>query len=107
MTRLALPLLVVVLLLPTVSSGEDLDDARKAELAYFLTQDCGSCHGLTLKGGLGKPLTPDALSVFTDEDLLGTILDGRPGTAMPPWRGVIDEADARYLVRLLREGGQK
>ena len=107
MIKLAAPLLALLTLLPSVSLGDDVGDARKAELAYFLTQDCGSCHGLTLKGGLGKPLTPDVLSVFTDEDLLVTILDGRPGTAMPPWRGVINEAEARYLVRLLREGGRK
>ena len=87
----------------TATAGE-LAEARKADLSYFLTQDCGSCHGLKLTGGLGKPLTPAALSLFSDADLVATILDGRPGTAMPPWRGVIDETDARFLVKLLREG---
>ena len=26
---------------------------RQAELIYRVEQDCGSCHGLTMKGGLG------------------------------------------------------
>ena len=107
MPRLIALVFAMVSWIPLAAGADGLSGSRQAELAYFLTQDCGSCHGLTLKGGLGKPLTPAALAAFSDEDLLATILDGRPGTAMPPWRGVIDEADARYLVRLLREGGQK
>jgi len=99
-------LVALSLFLVLPAGAAEPDAARKAELSYFLTQDCGSCHGLKLTGGLGKPLTPDALSGFTDTDLLTTILNGRPGTAMPPWRGVINEDDARYIIRLLREGKQ-
>ena len=77
---------------------------RQAELRYLLAQDCGSCHGLTLKGGLGPALTADALAGKPPQFLQLTILHGRPGTAMPPWRGILTEAETRYLVDLLLSG---
>lgn len=80
------------------------DAERRAELRYLLAQDCGSCHGLTLKGGLGPALTVDALDGKPAEFLQFTIAHGRPGTAMPPWRGILSEAEIRYLVDLLRSG---
>lgn len=80
------------------------DAARQAELRYLLEQDCGSCHGLTLKGGLGPALTPDKLAGKPVEFLQWTILHGRPGTAMPPWRGMLSEADSRWLAEQLLSG---
>jgi cytochrome c55X len=77
---------------------------RERELTALLLQDCGSCHGLTLKGGLGPPLLPQNLTGKPDELLLATILDGRPCTAMPPWRPLLSEEEARWLVERLRAG---
>ena len=79
-----------------------LDAARKLQLDSLLSQDCGSCHGMTLKGGLGSPLTLDAMRAQDDDTLLYTILEGRPGTPMPPWKMMLSEADARWLVRRLK-----
>ena len=78
--------------------------ARQQELIYLLKQDCGSCHGLTLKGGLGPALLPAALKTKSVDYLATTILDGRPGSAMPPWRGMVNEDEARWLAQRLREG---
>jgi cytochrome c55X len=80
------------------------DAARQAELLYLLNQDCGACHGLTRKGGLGPPLLPENLKDRPDSLLVTTILDGRPGTPMPPWRGELSEQDAQWLVGALRRG---
>lgn len=77
---------------------------RQAELRYLLAQDCGSCHGLTLKGGLGPALTPSALAGKPPEFLQLTILDGRRGTAMPPWRGLLTEQESRWLADRLLAG---
>ena len=38
------------------------DPERARELVHIVRQDCGSCHGLTLKGGLGPALTAEALA---------------------------------------------
>ncbi len=77
---------------------------RQRELLHLLRHDCGSCHGLTLKGGLGRPLLPQALAGRDAETLAGIILDGIPGTPMPPWRGILSRQDARWLARRLKEG---
>ncbi len=80
------------------------DAARRAALTNLLLQDCGSCHGLTLKGGLGPALLPARLAQRDDADLVGAILDGVPGTPMPPWRPELTEDEAAWLVRLMKRG---
>jgi cytochrome c55X len=83
-------------------SAEEIADAGK--LANLVRQDCGSCHGLTLRGGLGKPLTSESLRAWDREQLVSIILDGVPGTPMPPWRALLSERDARWIADRLRQG---
>lgn len=78
--------------------------ARQTELLYLVRQDCGSCHGLRMEGGLGVPLTPKALKGKDVEGLKLTILQGRPGTTMPPWNPFISEAEAGWIVDMLIKG---
>ena len=100
--------LAAVLLAPIASSaGEAVDqppEARQRQLLRMLRQDCGSCHGLHLTGGLGPALTARALKDKPPESLTATIVSGRPGTAMPPWRRFLSEAEAQWLVARMREG---
>lgn len=77
---------------------------RQNELLYLLEEDCGSCHGLRLKGGLGPPLRPADIASTSDAALIDAILNGRPGTPMPPWDIEISEAEVRWLVGRLRTG---
>lgn len=77
---------------------------RTRELVRMVRQDCGSCHGLTLRGGLGSPLLPDNLRDKPPEGLVQTILMGRPGTAMPPWKAFLSEAEADWIVAQLLRG---
>jgi cytochrome c55X len=86
------------------SAAADPAPARQRELLHLLTQDCGSCHGLTLKGGLGPALTPDALAGKAPVMLQAVILHGRPGTPMPPWKAFMTEIEAAWLVEQLRAG---
>lgn len=80
------------------------DAARQRELLTLLRQDCGSCHGMRLTGGLGPALTPGALRDKPRESLAATIVHGRPGTAMPPWRRFLSDADASWLAGRMIEG---
>lgn len=73
-------------------------------LAHMVKQDCGSCHGLTMKGGLGRPLTTEALDGKPAEVLAAIILDGIPGTAMPPWRPLLTEDEALWMAIYLKRG---
>lgn len=78
--------------------------ARRGELITLVRQDCGSCHGLTLKGGLGPALLPEALKDKPAASLQATILYGRNGTAMPPWQRFLTEAEAEWIVSQLQKG---
>jgi len=80
------------------------DPVRQRELLHLLKQDCGSCHGMRLTGGLGPALTPEALRTKPAASLVATIVSGRPGTAMPPWRRFVSEAEAEWLVARLVVG---
>ncbi len=97
-----IPLAAIVLSMCAAATA--IEPARQTELKYLLEQDCGSCHGMTLKGGLGPALLPANLDGKPDGLLIATILEGRPGTAMPPWRGLLTEAEAEWLVEQLRKG---
>jgi len=78
--------------------------ARQAELIHLLKQDCGSCHGMTLKGGLGPPLLPKIMAGRPPEALRDIILNGVPDTPMPPWRSELSVSDADWLVHILQHG---
>ncbi|MBT4162818.1 MAG: cytochrome c [Gammaproteobacteria bacterium] len=78
--------------------------ARQAELKHLLLHDCGSCHGMTLNGGLGPALTPDVLENKPAEYLFQVISNGLPNTPMPPWEGILDEAEMRWIAGELKDG---
>jgi cytochrome c55X len=78
--------------------------SRQTSLMTLLKHDCGSCHGLTMKGGLGPPLLPNTLADKDAEALTTIILDGVPGKPMPPWRFELQPEEARWLVDRLLEG---
>lgn len=81
--------------------------ARHLELRHLVEHDCGSCHGMTLAGGLGPPLTPSALEGKPLEYIEAMILRGRPGSAMPAWDAMLSEDDARWIARYLKAGTRK
>jgi len=101
MARLALGLSLLAVLSAAIA---DPAPARRAALLHMVKQDCGSCHGLTMQGGLGPPLVPAALADKDAEALQFVILRGRPGTAMPPWSPFVSDAEARWIVEQLKRG---
>lgn len=95
--------LTLSLCLATFSAHGEPSAERRDELRAMLHQDCGSCHGLTLKGGLGPALLPSSLAGKPRDYLIATILDGRPGTAMPPWRPLLAADEVAWMVDLMLE----
>ena len=93
-----------VLSVAAFTAQADLSTQRQNELLYILEQDCGSCHGLTLKGGLGPALMPRRLQDLSNADLTEVILDGVPGTPMPPWRPLLSEQEAQWLSKVIKSG---
>ncbi len=101
----ALLLLSHLLTISHVAASEKpLSNERKAQLNHIVKQDCGSCHGMTLKGGLGPALLTENLKGKTVAFLQHTILYGRAGTAMPPWKSLLTEQEALWISQQLKAG---
>lgn len=77
---------------------------RQNQLTHMVKQDCGSCHGMTLKGGLGPALLIENLQNKPILFIQNTILYGRPGTAMPPWKNLLTEQEALWIAEQLKLG---
>ena len=100
-------LLSALLLGPVLvfAQSEPAPDAlRSRELVRMVRQDCGSCHGMRLTGGLGPALTREALADFPIDNLAAVIFHGRPGTPMPPWKAMLSEPEARWIALRLQQG---
>lgn len=95
------PLIVAASLLVAAAAP---DAQRQEELLHRLRHDCGACHGMTLRGGLGPPLLPAELAARDVDELARIVLEGVARTPMPPWRGELSEPEARWLVGRLKEG---
>jgi cbb3-type cytochrome c oxidase subunit III len=71
--------------------------------AALFRSNCAGCHGADGTGGdVGVSLRSSTfLSIASDEFLAGTILGGRPNTAMPSWKD-FDNREVSDLLALLR-----
>ena len=105
--RIAPFLFLAVPLAAVAARASEPTPGRQRELVHLVRQDCGSCHGRQLTGGLGLPLTAEALRDKPLEGLEATIHGGRPGTAMPPWKSILSDAEIRWIVEKLMTGFPK
>ena len=100
--------LVVTRVQAQPSQGKAVYDAR-----------CAECHGSAGKGdgpasallfprprdftsGTYKIRTTETGSVPTDDDLIRSVRDGLPGSAMTGWKGIIPDADIVDVVRYIK-----
>jgi cytochrome c55X len=97
-------LLNLTLITPVTAIATDVSNDRQQELRHLILHDCGSCHGMTLKGGLGTPLTVDSLQNKSNEALISIIMNGVKGTPMPPWKGILAEQEVSWIVNQLKTG---
>lgn len=83
---------------PTAPSPPAID----ASSLYATT--CVACHGVNRQGisGLGPALTPESLAARSDTELKDTISNGRPNTAMPPWKDTLKSQEIDALVQFLK-----
>lgn len=95
--------------LPTGMTAERLD-VLVGERIY--RERCLVCHGENGDGqtSLGWSLLPHPrdftnarqMATLTDKQLAESITGGRPGTAMAPWRGVLNRDDVRRVILYIR-----
>ncbi len=105
MTRASL--LIASLLIVSAQCVAEVPSSRQTELIYFIKHDCGSCHGMTLKGGLGPALLPETLAGKPRALLVTTIMEGRQKTAMPPWKSMLTYDEAGWITDQLLNGSIK
>lgn len=90
---------------PAMAATESVPaPTRRLAIIKMVREDCGSCHGSRLTGSLGPALTPQALLHKNSTMLIDTILDGRTGTPMPPWKPFLTRNEATWIVERLKRG---
>jgi len=99
--------LLVVISQNANAKNTEISTARQQALYNMVRQDCGSCHGMTLKGGLGSPLNPADLKGKSVDFITLTIMNGRPNTAMPPWNEIVTKQEAKWIAQQLKKGAFK
>jgi len=78
-------------------------DAVTKGKAAFAT--CAACHGENGEGRVGTApalASESFLSAASDDMLLATIANGRPGTTMIAWKETLDEPTRKAIVAYLR-----
>ncbi|MGV7229325.1 MAG: c-type cytochrome [Nitrospirales bacterium] len=94
------------------SISTDKGNLSKGKAVY--TTFCMNCHGTKGHGDgpVGQMLIPPAADLTTlgeksDEEILTTIQNGRPGTAMPSWKNDLSVQDIADVLTYIRSFGQK
>ncbi|MBL3555511.1 cytochrome c [Marinobacter sp. JB05H06] len=98
---------VALFLAPGIALGGDAEarpPSEQARLSNLVVQDCGSCHGLTLRGGLGPPLRPEDLAHLPVEAIAAIVSEGVPGSAMPPWKALLSPEEIHWISEQLKSG---
>ncbi|HEX9116250.1 MAG TPA: cytochrome c [Anaerolineae bacterium] len=75
-------------------------NAQNGQTVY--TTNCSPCHGADAGGGVGPALKSNKLVQAGGAPLLQTIENGRPGTAMPAWKGKLTDAQIADVIAYLQ-----
>ncbi len=95
-------LLVALALLPLPSQ------AQMRDIAKLYQDNCAGCHGANLEGGQTDSLLDDTWRHGADDGNLARLIrDGAEAEGMPPWNGLLSEAEIRGMVVFIREKGDQ
>ncbi len=88
---------------PVAVAEENFTGIPPQAVSLF-SQNCAVCHGATGDGtGMAPPLnSPSLRARMTTDALEATIRNGRPGTRMPAWGGLLSQNDITALATLIR-----
>ncbi|MEJ6000315.1 c-type cytochrome [Paucibacter soli] len=95
-------LAAVLLLAASAALAQSPAPARQQALLRMLKQDCGSCHGMQLNGGLGPAIHVQAMRELPRGSIAAVIYHGRPGTPMPGWKTMLSAEEAEWLAGVLQ-----
>jgi ABC-type amino acid transport substrate-binding protein len=95
-----------ITLAQSASPSAPVSPELRAARSTYLTQ-CSQCHGIDAKGTAAA----SNLEAFpgTEDDFVRLVRNGRAGTAMGPWKGIVSDDEirdiARYIKRLSKGSG--
>ena len=105
-------LVLAGLVLPPMGNGSpSVGDAAKGKIVFEQKGGCVNCHGAGGRGDgpAGKMLVPRPSDLTSpkskaksDAELLKTMQEGRPGTAMIGFKSQLTEQDVRDLLAYVR-----
>ncbi len=79
--------------------------AFDAEKTY--ERECQGCHGPMHQGGVGSDIRPNVIKKKNSNMLAEVILEGKAGTAMPPFKASLSKNDAYKMVDYLQHWAGK
>ena len=94
-------IIVSVAALAVVSTGL-FADTSAMDVEKMFEKECQGCHGPNHEGGVGSDLRPAVIDKKNAYMLAEVILEGRAGTAMPPFSDKLKKADADKMVDYLQ-----
>ena len=113
LTRVFVDRLLVTLLLICCGTGvllaQPAEGLQRGQTIY--REHCMDCHGANGKGDGPKApflsprpgnLISAATSAKTDKELLRTIAQGKPRTAMPGWKDALADEDQQAVLQYIR-----
>lgn len=108
-SAVGLLLLAVVYSAAHRSEAAPIGEPDRGRVVY--DQHCASCHGETGRGDGRDAVTLSprpgnlisaATSAKSDKDLLHVIAEGKPHTAMRPWKGTLTSEEQRDVLAYIR-----
>lgn len=109
LTVAALAMLILALAFHRGAHAAPSGNPDRGRVVY--DQHCASCHGPTGRGDgtAAIALSPRPASLISagtsaksDKELLSLIAEGKPHTAMRPWKGMLTEEEQRDVLAYIR-----
>jgi glucose/arabinose dehydrogenase len=86
--------------------GQQGPTSQGRDVSKLYADHCLSCHGVEMRGGSASSLADSVWRYGGDDaSLTKSIRDGHPEAGMPATRGLLNDAEIRGLVILIREYG--
>ena len=94
--------LVITAAILAAASSSLFADTSNMDVEKMFEKECQGCHGPNHEGGVGSDLRPSQITKKNSYVLAETILNGRAGTAMPPFANKMNKGDADKMVDYLQ-----
>ena len=98
------PTIIPMPVVPSVETTPPVAESTVIDGSKIFAASCAACHGANRQGipGFAPALTPDSLAARSDTEIRSAIADGRPGTAMPPFKASLSPDKIDALLRLIK-----